>query len=64
VATTGMSKLDARRMQMLVNQRQKLQEELLALEADVMGLVRFQIKPFGQLLTCIQEKKPLSKMRM
>jgi len=47
VVTSGMSKLDARRMQMLVNQRQKLEEELLALEADVLGL----------------EKKPLSKIR-
>lgn len=38
-ATAGMTKLDARRMQMLVNQRQKLEEELLALESEVMNLV-------------------------
>lgn len=39
-STAGMSKLDARRMQMLVNQKQKLEEELLALESEVMNLVR------------------------
>jgi len=42
-----MTKLEARRLQMLVNQRQKLEEELLALEADILAL----------------EKKPQSRMR-
>lgn len=50
-------------MQMLLNQRQKLEEELLALEADVMGLVSLMKQIVWMGLTCIQEKKPLSKIR-
>lgn len=37
--TTGMNKLEARKMQMLVSQRKKLEEELLALEHDILNAV-------------------------
>ena len=40
VNTTGMNKLEARKMQMLVSQRKKLEEELLALEDEILNAVR------------------------
>lgn len=40
VNTTGMSKLQARRIQMLVKQREREEQELAALEAEVEALVR------------------------
>ena len=39
VNTTGMNKLEARKMQMLVSQRKKLEEELLELEDDILNVV-------------------------
>jgi len=38
--TTGMNKLEARKMQMLVSQRKKLEEELLSLEDEILNAVR------------------------
>ena len=38
--TTGMNKLEARKMQMLVNQRKKLEEELLELEDEILNAVK------------------------
>ena len=38
--TAGMNKLEARRIQMLVRQHERLQEELKALQAEVDTLVR------------------------
>ena len=40
VDTTGMNKLEARKMQMLVAQRKKLEEELLVLEDEILNAVR------------------------
>lgn len=40
VNTTGMNKLEARKMQMLVSQRKKLEEELLALEDEILNAVQ------------------------
>ena len=40
VNTTGMNKLEARKMQMLVSQRKKLEEELLVLEDEILNAVR------------------------
>lgn len=39
--TTGMNKLDVRRMQMLSRQRQKLEDEAAALQAEVDAMVIF-----------------------
>ena len=39
VNTTGMNKLEARKMQMLVSQRKELEEELLELEDDILNVV-------------------------
>ena len=39
VNTTGMNKLEARKLQMLVSQRKKLEEELLELEDDILNVV-------------------------
>lgn len=39
VYTTGMNKLEARKLQMLVSQRKKLEEELLALEDEILNAV-------------------------
>ena len=38
--TAGMNKLDARRVQMLVRQREKLEEEMASLQAEVDAMVR------------------------
>jgi len=46
VNTTGMNKLEARKMQMLVSQRKKLEEELLALEDEILNAVRMN---FGEI---------------
>jgi len=40
VNTAGMNKLEARKMQMLVSQRKKLEEELLVLEDEILNAVR------------------------
>lgn len=39
VNTTGMDKLEARKLQMLVSQRKKLEEELLVLEDEILNAV-------------------------
>ena len=39
VNTTGMNKLDARKLQMLVSQRKDLEEQLLVLEDEILNLV-------------------------
>lgn len=39
VNTTGMNKLQARKFQMLVSQRKKLEEELLVLEDEILNAV-------------------------
>jgi hypothetical protein len=64
-----MTKLEARRLQMLVNQREKLEDELIALESDILSLVRRTqrrgVEPYirERLFTALQQKKPLSIMR-
>ena len=40
VNTAGMNKLEARKMQMLTSQRKELEEELLALEDEILNAVR------------------------
>ncbi|KAF9651699.1 hypothetical protein BDM02DRAFT_3184218 [Thelephora ganbajun] len=47
INTTGMNKLEARKMQMLLSQRKKLEEELLVLEDEILNA----------------ERKPLPKTR-
>ena len=44
VNTTGMNKLEARKMQMLVSQRKKLEEELLELEDEILNAVRMNLE--------------------
>ena len=63
VNTAGMDRLEARKLQMLVSQRKKLEEELLMLEDEILNTVRmnFWIRLMG--LTIIQERKPLPKTR-
>ena len=39
VNTVGMNKLEARKIQMLVSQRKELEEELLALEQEILNAV-------------------------
>ena len=39
VNTVGMNKLEARKIQMLVSQRKELEEELLALEEEILNAV-------------------------
>ena len=39
VNTTGMNKLEARKLQMLASQRKKLEEELLVLEDEILNAV-------------------------
>lgn len=39
VNTAGMNKLEARKIQMLVSQRKGLEEELLALEEEILNAV-------------------------
>jgi len=43
VNTTGMNKLEARKMQMLTNQRKELEEELLVLEDEILNAVQKNI---------------------
>ncbi|KAI0797105.1 Spc19-domain-containing protein [Abortiporus biennis] len=43
VNTTGMNKLEARRIQMLVRQRERLEEELHALQMEVEDMVSLQL---------------------
>jgi len=42
-----MNKLEARKMQMLVSQRKKLEEELLVLEEDILNAVRTSFDRFS-----------------
>ena len=44
VNTAGMNKLEARKMQMLVSQRKKLEEELLELEDEILNAVRMNLE--------------------
>lgn len=44
--TTGMDKLEARKLQMLVSQRKKLEEELLVLEDEILSAVWAKLRAF------------------
>jgi hypothetical protein len=46
VDTTGMDKLEARKLQMLVSQRKKLEEELLVLEDEILNAVWMDFSTF------------------
>ena len=47
VNTTGMNKLEARKVQMLVSQRKKLEEELLVLEDEILNAVRTDFEGYA-----------------
>lgn len=65
VNTAGMKKLEARRVQMLVRQREHLEEEMNALQAEVDALVSPLIHGDGvqqpETLTIWQELAAISK---
>lgn len=46
VNTTGMDKLEARKLQMLVSQRKQLEEELLVLEDEILNAVWVNFRVF------------------
>lgn len=63
VNTTGMSKVEARRIQMLVRQRERLEDELQALRTEVDDLVRLVCMLSGCAPShlCIQELSSMKK---
>ena len=59
VNTTGMDKLEARKLQMLVSQRKKLEEELLVLEDEILNAVRVIFWEFlAKLMTSTGKETP------
>ena len=61
VNTTGMNKLEARKMQMLVNQRKKLEEELLELEDEILNAVRMNSESIPRQTNDNDRKENLSR---
>jgi hypothetical protein len=59
--TTAAQKLEARRLQMLTKQRVRLEEEVKALEEEVVALVAFLHCPSFHILRNLQELKVLNK---
>jgi hypothetical protein len=59
VNTTGVNKLEARKLQMLVSQRKKLEEELLVLEDEILNAVWANFRAFlVRLMTSTGEEAP------